>query len=96
MALASGGYPASYPTGLPISGIEDVDPGVQVFHAGTKQDANGVVTNGGRVLNVVALGADLDAARRKAYANVERIRFDGMHYRRDIGAVERTGAGVQA
>ena len=96
VALASGGYPASYPTGLPISGIEDVDPGVQVFHAGTKQDANGVVTNGGRVLNVVALGADLEAARRKAYANVERIRFDGMHYRRDIGAVERTGAGVQA
>jgi len=88
VVLASGGYPGAYSTGLPIAGVEDVDPGVQVFHAGTRREDGRLLTNGGRVLNVVALGSDLEDARRKAYANVERIRFEGMHYRRDIGALE--------
>lgn len=96
VVLASGGYPGSYPTGLPISGVEDVDPDVHVFHAGTSRADGRLVTNGGRVLNVVALGAGLEEARRQAYANVERIHFEGMHYRRDIGLFEQVGAGVQA
>ncbi|HXH21568.1 MAG TPA: phosphoribosylamine--glycine ligase [Dehalococcoidia bacterium] len=96
VVLASGGYPGPYETGLPISGIEDVDPDVLVFHAGTRRSNDAIVTNGGRVLNVVALGADLEEARRKAYANVERVRFEGMHYRRDIGLVERAGAHVSS
>jgi phosphoribosylamine--glycine ligase len=87
--MASGGYPGAYQTGLPITGIEDVDPDVAVFHAGTRRDANGrLVTSGGRVLGVTATGDTLEDARRKAYANVERIRFEGAHYRRDIALQE--------
>jgi phosphoribosylamine--glycine ligase len=86
VVMASGGYPGSYPTGLPISGLEELDPDVVVFHAGTRRDADGhVVTAGGRVLGVTAKGATLEEARRKAYANVERISFEGAHWRRDIG-----------
>lgn len=85
VVLASGGYPDSYRTGLPITGIEDVDPEVRVFHAGTRRLEDGsLVTSGGRVLNVVATGSDLEDARRRAYENLERIRFEGMHFRRDI------------
>ena len=86
VVLASGGYPGEYRTGLPIGGLEAVDADVQVFHAGTRRREDGsIVTAGGRVLNVVATGPTLAEARAKAYANVERIRFEGMHYRRDIG-----------
>ena len=89
VVMASGGYPGSYHTGLPITGIEDVDGDVTVFHAGTRRDATGrLVTGGGRVLGVTATGETLESARRKAYANVERIRFEGAHYRRDIGLQE--------
>jgi phosphoribosylamine--glycine ligase len=89
VVMASNGYPGSYTTGLPISGIEDVDGGVCVFHAGTRRDAQGrLVTAGGRVLGVTATGSTLDDARRKAYANVERIHFEDAHYRRDIGERE--------
>jgi phosphoribosylamine--glycine ligase len=56
-----------------------------VFHAGTRRDGDRVVTAGGRVLGVTARGKDLDEARRRAYADVARIHFDGMHYRKDIG-----------
>jgi len=86
VVLASGGYPGSYRTGLPITGVDGVDANVQVFHAGTRRDEDGrLVTSGGRVLSVVATGATLAAARAKAYRNVERVRFEGVHYRRDIG-----------
>ena len=89
VVMASNGYPGSYATGLPISGLEDVDPDVVVFHAGTRREAEGrVVTAGGRVLGVTAKGSTLEDARRKAYANVERISFEGAHYRRDIGLQE--------
>ena len=89
VVMASKGYPGSYTTGLPISGLDDVDPGVVVFHAGTRRDAEGrVVTAGGRVLGVTAKDRTLEEARRKAYANVERISFEGAHYRRDIGVQE--------
>jgi len=86
VVMASGGYPGRYATGIPISGLEQVDPDVRVFHAGTRRDERGaLVTAGGRVLGVVATDATLEGARRKAYANVERIHFEGAHYRRDIG-----------
>ncbi len=86
VVMASGGYPGSYATGLPITGLEDVDEDVVVFHAGTRQREDGtLVTAGGRVLGVTATGPTLAAARLKAYANVARIHFEGAHYRRDIG-----------
>lgn len=87
VVLASGGYPGAHPTGKPITGL-DADPGpeVCVFHAGTRLDeATGrVVTSGGRVLGVTALGRDLADARARAYAAAERIGFAGRHFRRDI------------
>ena len=86
VVLASGGYPGAYETGLPISGLDAVDADVEVFHAGTRRsDAGALLTAGGRVLSVVATAPTLAAARAKAYANVERIRFEGVHFRRDIG-----------
>jgi len=86
VVLASGGYPGSYETGFPIEGLDEVESDVQVFHAGTKRRDDGIlVTAGGRVLTVVATGTTLAEAREKAYRNVERIRFQGAHYRRDIG-----------
>jgi phosphoribosylamine--glycine ligase len=87
--LASGGYPGDYEIGKPIHGLDDVDSDVVVFHAGTRRDGAGrLVTNGGRVLAVTATGASIAEARAQVYRNVERIRFDGMHYRTDIGASE--------
>ena len=86
VVLASGGYPATYKLAYVIEGEDNVDPGVLVFHAGTKADARGVVTNGGRVMTVVASGASVSEARKKAYDNVGRIRFVDMQFRKDIGA----------
>ncbi len=89
VVLASGGYPGAYQTGLPIDGLADLDSGVLVFHAGTRRADDGpIVTAGGRVLTVAATGATMEDARRTAYRNVERIRFEGVHYRRDIGAAQ--------
>ena len=85
--MASGGYPGSYETGLPISGVEGADDGVHVFFAGAQRDADGVLrTAGGRVLCVVASGASLAEARERAYERVRGISFEGAHYRTDIGA----------
>jgi phosphoribosylamine---glycine ligase len=89
VVVASPGYPGAYPKGLPISGLDALPAGVTVFHAGTALDASGqLVTAGGRVLNVTATGATLDAALDAAYRGVDAVCFDGMHFRRDIG---RTG-----
>ena len=87
VVLASGGYPGAYPTGLPIEGVERAEghPGVTVFHAGTALRDGRLQTAGGRVLGVTALGADIPSAIAAAYAGVGEIRFDRMHYRRDIG-----------
>ena len=88
VVMASGGYPGPYDKGKRITGIEDAesDPDVMVFHAGTKQQKDGtLVTSGGRVLNVCALGDDLKSAQQKANAACEKIHFDGAHFRRDIG-----------
>ena len=90
VVVASGGYPESYTTGHLIEGLNDVDEDVQVFHAGTKQTPEGVVTNGGRVLTVSARAPTLAAARAKAYDNARRIRFEGAYMRSDIAQVEET------
>ncbi len=86
VVLASAGYPGTYETGKAISGLNEVAKleDVQVFHAGTKIVADQVVTAGGRVLAVTALGSTIAAARDRAYAAASRIRFEGCHYRRDI------------
>ncbi len=83
--MASGGYPDAYETGKPIRGLETVDPEVQVFVAGAREEAGQLVTGGGRVLCVVASGATIDEARGLAYDNVARISFEGAHFRTDIG-----------
>lgn len=82
VVLAAAGYPGTPRTGNLIRGIENC--GAQVFQAGTKMDPDGLKTAGGRVLGVTASGADLQAAISNAYAAVDRIHFDGVHYRRDI------------
>ncbi len=89
VVMASGGYPGSYETGFPISGLDELDKDIVVFHAGTKIDTETgqVVTSGGRVLTVVARGKTLAEAREKVYGNVPRIRFEGCHYRKDIAQV---------
>lgn len=87
VVLASGGYPGPIEKGKTISGLESVsDPDVVIFHAGTKQVGENVVTNGGRVLGVTALGSSLEEAREKAYAVAKQIQFEGKQFRRDIGA----------
>ena len=86
VVLTSGGYPGAYPTGLPITGLDQVPDDLIVFQAGTKQDETGrLVTSGGRVLNVVGLGRDLGEARERAYAGVAAIEFENKHTRSDIG-----------
>jgi phosphoribosylamine--glycine ligase len=87
VVLASGGYPDEYATGIPIEGIERAEghAGVTLFHAGTARRDGHLVTAGGRVLGVSALGADIRAAVAAAYSAAGEIRFDGVHYRRDIG-----------
>jgi phosphoribosylamine--glycine ligase len=89
VVMASGGYPGKYRTGLPISGLNDVDPDVMVFHAGTRADdgSGEVLTSGGRVLTVVATGTTIEEAREKVYANITRISFEECYYRKDIAAV---------
>ncbi|MCH8919683.1 MAG: phosphoribosylamine--glycine ligase [Chloroflexi bacterium] len=87
VVLASGGYPEEYQTGFPISGLAQLEEDVLVFHAGTELTSIGsVVTSGGRVLTVAALGDTLTEARAKAYRNVQRVHFSLRHYRRDIAA----------
>lgn len=85
VVLASGGYPGPYTTGLPIDGLSNMPPGVEVFHAGTAMEHGKVVTAGGRVLGVTATGPSMDAACSLAYKGVAGITFAGMHFRRDIG-----------
>jgi phosphoribosylamine---glycine ligase len=88
VVIASGGYPGNYEKGKPIRGLDDAAklPGVKVFHAGTTLKDGQVITSGGRVLGVTALGKDLKAAQTAAYAAVEKVCFEGMQFRRDIGA----------
>jgi phosphoribosylamine--glycine ligase len=86
LTLASAGYPGSYPTGLPITGIAEANclPGVHVFHAGTALQDGQLVTAGGRVLSIAARGATLREATDRAYEAAKLISFEGMFYRHDI------------
>jgi phosphoribosylamine--glycine ligase len=88
VVMASGGYPGAYAKGKPIAGLTETGPlpRTKIFHAGTARAGDQVVTHGGRVLGVTAWAQNLRAARETAYAAVERIHFEGAHYRRDIGA----------
>lgn len=87
VVMASGGYPGSYPKGIEIKGLDSDGQveGACVFHAGTALENGVFKTAGGRVLGVTALGSDLKEALKKAYAAVEKITFEGAHYRTDIG-----------
>jgi phosphoribosylamine--glycine ligase len=88
VVLASKGYPGKYEKGYAVKGVEEAEklPGVKVFHAGTRRDGDRVLTDGGRVLGVTALGDDLADAQRRAYEAVGKIAFADMVYRRDIAA----------
>ena len=88
VVLAADGYPRDFERGKTIEGLDaaSVDSNVVVFHAGTKRSGDHFVTAGGRVLGVTAAGDDVRQARDRAYAAVEKIHFDGVHYRRDIAS----------
>ena len=88
VVVASGGYPASYDTGFPIEGLDELPEDALVFHAGTIQQGGESVTAGGRVLAVVGRGTDLPTAHRRAYAATKVVRFEGAFYRPDIAAEE--------
>ena len=89
VVMASGGYPGSYQTGFPISGLDNLDKDIMVFHAGTRvgPTPGQVLSNGGRVLTVAATGKNTTEAREKVYHNISRIHFEGCHYRKDIALV---------
>lgn len=91
VVLASAGYPEDYKKGDVISGLDNDETGLKVFHAGTSEDKGQVLTSGGRVLCVTALGDSVKDAQHKAYAGVKKIHWDGMFFRKDIGyrAVQR-------
>ena len=82
--LTSGGYPESYEKGKVISGLENLDSDIVVFHSGTKFDNGNIVTNGGRVIGITAKGKTVKEAGKKVYENIKKINFEGMHYRKDI------------
>ena len=87
VVASSGGYPGSYKTGFPISGLAAAAqvPGVQVFHAGTSARDDQIVTAGGRVLGVTAVDESLQQALDRAYQALGEVHFDGIYFRRDIG-----------
>jgi phosphoribosylamine--glycine ligase len=86
--MASGGYPGAYAKGKIISGINEANAltHTKVFHAGTAHSSGQIVTNGGRVLGITAMGRDLKSAQTAAYAAVEKIQFEGAQFRRDIAS----------
>jgi phosphoribosylamine--glycine ligase len=88
VVLASGGYPGKFENGKRIEGLTDTKKitGVKILHAGTKRDGESIATSGGRVLGVTATGPTLDAALGTAYQAAAKVQFDGMQYRKDIGA----------
>jgi phosphoribosylamine---glycine ligase len=84
VVMTSKGYPGHYEVGIPIQGLDSSMQDTMVFHAGTKQQGENVVTAGGRVLGITGIGPDLVTARERAYETVRQIRFDGCHFRSDI------------
>ena len=90
--LVSGGYPNTYEKGMVITGFEDCKDSI-LFHAGTKQQGDDIVTNGGRVLAITSYGRDMEIALAKSFANAEKINFEKKYYRRDIGFDLKTEEG---
>jgi phosphoribosylamine--glycine ligase len=89
VVMASGGYPGSYKKGFLITGWEDIDEDITIFHAGTELNAEGeVITSGGRVLTMVATSKNIAKAREKVYNNISRLHFEGCHYRSDIALIK--------
>ncbi len=89
VVMSSAGYPGSYKTGFPITGLGDLDNDILVFHAGTSAGSEGeIITSGGRVLTVVATGETISEARTKVYSNLPRIHFEGCYYRKDIAEIK--------
>ena len=88
VVVASRGYPGEYRRGLEVDGLDTVDGDILVFHAGTRRIESQVVTTGGRVLTVVGSGSTVTEAHERVYENVERVTFQGSHFRRDIGLIE--------
>jgi len=90
VVMASAGYPGGYKTGFPITGLDNLDRDILVFHAGTKigSQPGQILTSGGRVLTVAACGKTIAEARQKVYANLPRIHFEGCHYRKDIALIK--------
>ena len=86
VVMASGGYPGSYKTGFPITGLDEIHEDILVFHAGTREEQGRICTDGGRVLTVVAMGETIARARERVYLNLPLIHFEGCHYRKDIAA----------
>ena len=82
--LVSGGYPSSYEKGKAISGLEEVENSI-VFHAGTREEENRVITNGGRVMAITSFGRTIEEALSKSFDNAEKVKFEGKYYRKDIG-----------
>lgn len=82
--LTSGGYPEAYEKRKVITGLENLDSDIVVFHSGTKFDGEDIVTNGGRVIGITAKGSSVKDASNKVYENIKKINFEGMHYRKDI------------
>ncbi len=91
VVIASGGYPASYRKGLPITGLGDLPEDLTVFHAGTTFKDGQTFTSGGRVLTVTARGTTINDARELIYANIDRVDFEGRQYRRDIAFLKENG-----
>ena len=91
VVMASGGYPGKFTTGMKIDGLTDVEclTGVRVFHAGTRRQGDAIVTSGGRVLGVTAAGDSIEGATATVYEAAREIRFEGMHFRKDIAASAR-------
>ena len=82
--LVSGGYPEAYEKGKEITGFEKIEDSL-IFHAGTKEEDNKILSNGGRVIAVTSYGSDYNEAIKKSYQNIEKLHFDTMYYRKDIG-----------
>ncbi len=83
--LTSEGYPGEFEKGFPIKGLDELDEDIIVFHNGTSVNDGNIVTDGGRVLSITAMGENLEAAGEKIYSNIDKIKFDGKYYRKDIG-----------
>ena len=83
--LTSGGYPDNYERGKVITGLENLDDDIVVFHSGTKLLDDNLVTNGGRVIGITTKAKTVKDAAEKVYENIKKINFEGMHYRTDIG-----------